>query len=401
MVHSPRNGVSVTVRRKWQGGGALGALLLLHPAAVVAQTSEVAAEPTFLSGAELAERALNNVVMIASENDRGAGFVIGGVGESLLIATARHVLIPRGHTTFVGATVAFCSDQQQSGIAITPADVAIEDEKADVMLLRVARPSGYEPLRAVLGTAHAAVAGATLWSVGRDSECKVGSVTGGVDAAADETGNLQIDLPSGLGGTSGSPVLTEYGIVGMPLRATTQTKVIARSAQQIIELSRRIEGAGWRVSEAANFPPTSFEAMQLDLTKILNDYIFCLKDVRDALLAKSYRGAELTNHINAYNKAVNAYKQARDKYDGAIVRHVGASAYSSFGQVRSQIDAIHQEILGLNASMDKLRALQDRVPNAIRRTMQQLSPRVDRLDTNIGELIQALKEGQQNGSAAR
>jgi hypothetical protein len=375
---------------------AIVATVLIPIICMTIQRAESA--PTFLGGRELAERLLHNVVAITAHGQRGMGFVVGGDGRVVQVVTAYHVLKSVDDSTGRGRVdVTFCGNDNGRAVASAVQEILFEDKKADLIAFSVRAPREYTWEHAALAPPKKTAPGDRVWSVGREGTCKVGGLEGAIDQTRDDLGNLVIDVPQGFPGTSGSIVVSERGIVGMSYVESAATLVRARAVGHIQELvGGRVD---WSLTEADNYPPTTIEAAQVELTRALNRYVFCLKDVRDQMSKERYRNAELTQAVIDYNAAILAFNDTRDKYDGTIVRAGGAGLLQRFARVRATIDRIHPKFLDMNAFMEQLRKNhrvrdnRDVVPAEIRQRMTEISPLVAELDTAIRQFVVDLNAG--------
>jgi hypothetical protein len=359
---------------------------------------------TFFSGQEMAARLLANVVAITTDeapNHKGAGFIVGEDGEVTYIATALHVVV-RGHdinnpdtSGFLPLTIMYCADESQR--KVDGGAVIHWDAVADLAILRV-KGRRKSPLVAAALDLRPVQKADPLWSVGREGDCKVGGTSGAVDAATDDTHNFSADLPSATGGTSGSPVLSDRGIVGMAWSLTAGAKLTALSIARIQQIASASRDIRWRLVASGNIPPTDPASATAELSQALNNYIFCLKDVRDMWLKRTYRAREAQDINEDYNDAITVFQKIKDKHDGTLETRWGPETRASYDELRTRIEATHRDILGLNVLMTFDRGLNGPVPKPLRARMTEMSPQVAALDANITAFIVRIRSGGGNGA---
>ena len=167
-----------------------------------------------------AESLRANVVRISSEGieessrwrQDGFGFVVGDRANRLLVITANHVVRGKGgpgsRTTSV--TVAFYEDQ---GRAYPAELLQTVDQTNDLAVLEVPSPVGARWRRNVLAT-DAPVRGQPVWYVGRDRTWYVPTISGRVNQLTLDS-RILIDGLNLQVGTSGAPLISEKGIIGL------------------------------------------------------------------------------------------------------------------------------------------------------------------------------------------
>lgn len=353
-------------------------------------------DPTFLSGAELADRLLHNVVLIRTkENLKGAGFVVGGDGDWIHIATALHTLRSSDDEDKAGdfsesIRIRFCAEDGFSIHEITPANIYFVDEQLDLAAFRLPTPKDYAPVQRALSETRPA-GGAQIWSIGKEGDCKIGNTQGAVDEPENSYGDITIDIAGAYGGTSGSPVITDRGIVGLVWSSANSVKVLARSIQSVRDRITSNSAAKWTLSPANNLPAGTREAANWELTKSLNDYVFTAKDMRDAFVKKSYHRALLGPVVEHYNAAIKAFNEVKDRHDGTLEREWGHAAREEYSAIRARIASVHARMLAFNADMEALRRSGNRIPIAIRRQMLGISPDIDEVDRAAQRFVRILK----------
>jgi len=167
-----------------------------------------------------AESLRANVVRISSEGvedssrwrQDGFGFIVGDRANRLLVVTANHVVRggsgPSSRTT--GVTIAFYEDQGRT----YPAELLqTVDHTNDLAVLEVPSPVGARWRRNVLAT-DAPVRGQQVWYVGRDRTWYVPTISGRVNQLTLDS-RILIDGLNLQVGTSGAPLISDRGIIGL------------------------------------------------------------------------------------------------------------------------------------------------------------------------------------------
>jgi hypothetical protein len=372
---------------------ALAAAWLIGLSSSVA-AQDAAASRTFLGGGELAARVLNNVVIITVENAAsGSGFVIGARNDELFIVTALHVLTGESDTAVATGepqsfSVRFCADPDANEHGVGHGALALIDRPNDIAVFRLPAPEGYSPNLALLAT-RKPLGTNRIWSVGKDGDCVIADVAA-VEQAEDAARNIIISH-GGRGGTSGAPAMSGEGIVGLVWSTSDGVNVIARSIEHVREIVAAANGLPWSLTASNNVPPLTREAAAWDLTAALNNYVFNLKNVRDALVKKVVRGPEFEGVVDRYNEAMTSFNAVKDRHDGTLAQHWGIAALQNYSGLRSRVESAHAVVYSFNEWMQKVRDSNE-VPNAIRKRMRKLSPEVEKLDVSIKQFLLLIKQ---------
>ena len=228
---------------------------------------------TFLSGEELSQRLMANVVTIdTTDGHKGAGFAIGGDGKTTDFATSLHTLL-RNHDPdladtkdFLAFVVTFCADGSQEHVA--PVAIIQWDPPADLAIFRIKTPKKIHFVAQSLDS-QPAQRSDPVWSLGREGECKVGGTSGAIDAPVDEFHTFTADMPGATGGTSGSLVMSARGIIGMASSSTADVKLRALAISQVQAIAQRNALVRWSLVDSSNIPPTDPRAAASELTQAL------------------------------------------------------------------------------------------------------------------------------------
>jgi hypothetical protein len=384
-----------------QGGrrqGGLRAPLILAVALLGAAVTARADETSFLKGEELAARLRQDVAWIAAQDigEHGYGLVVGGDERSLWVATARHVIV---RTAMRGSGVPDEPSRRidvrlcgAGGTALLPAEPMAGFDVAgeDIALLRVARPPGYELVTRAL--AQQAGVGDETWLLGSNDECAAVPETGRVRAAADASHNLRIDFPGVQGGSSGAPVASGYGIVGLMKSADDLTTTV----HAIADLQRRaqaVAGVRWQLVAARNVPPTDPKAAQLDIAETLDQYLLTLRNVHMLLQQRQVDRPRLTDFSDRYNSAIRRFMRVRDAYDGSLGRDWPPEVLPAWRRLREQLWAVHLNFWRINPQMEQI-FREQRAPPDVQEQMTALEPALQQLEHDIAQFLRQLaKEG--------
>ena len=367
------------------GGLALG-LALLGPA--------VAQETSFLTLDELAARLRQNLVWIAAEDigEHGYGLVVGGDAQTLWVATARHVIVrsamrgsglPEAPSRDV--QLRFCAgpDNALSGAHPVPAFDAGAD---DIALLSVPRPLGYTLLPRAL--AAQAVVGEPGLLLGSNDDCAPVPSPGRVRAVADSGHNLRLDFPGVQGGSSGAPVVSGAGIVGLMKSAEDLTATV----HDIADLQRRVQALAasrWELAPARNIPPTDPRAAQIDIAETLNQYLLVLRNAHLLLQQRQIARPALTDATARYNLALRRFMNAREAYDGALNHDWPAPVLPAWRTLREFVWAVHQNFWRANTLMPQIYQSQQGSAE-LRAQMLALEPDLIRLEKDIAQFLRLL-----------
>jgi hypothetical protein len=349
---------------------------------------------TFLTGDELAAVLMRDVMLITNLDfkSQGVGLIVGARDGSVYVLTASHVISTSDNVNRPATAIAqhfelrYCDPERRTSAAVTGVRVAFNEPARDIGILEFAGDQTSVPVARALADARP-VADQAVWTIGKVGACDIGS--GRVDLVEDENGVLIADLPGGYGGTSGAPISSDVGVIGMVLSNPGQAKVKMRSLGDITRVLSTQPALAWALVAANNKPPGSRGDVQLELTSSLDDYVYRLKDIRDSFMKEHFTDADLAARVDGYNKAIAGFNSVKNKFEPALERYWGAPTRESFARVRTAVDDIHHTILGFNASMDRVRREQA-IPPELRRTMAALSPKVDALDASSRAFIAQL-----------
>jgi hypothetical protein len=164
---------------------------------------------------EMALALRQNVVRIETEwKSDGFGFIVGERGGFLYIATANHVV--RGTSPEQGGTspfVSFFEDQTNYRAQLDPAGWGRDE--GDIAVLRVPVPaSGITWRRDALAAGGVKERTTDVWFIGRQREWFVPAMPGRVTKIA-PIGTIVSEGLSVRVGTSGAPLVSKDGIIGM------------------------------------------------------------------------------------------------------------------------------------------------------------------------------------------
>ena len=175
------------------------------------------------SGDELADKLRNNVVKITAkresgESTQGFGFIVGKQHNHFYIVTANHVVRsnrPGGASTSV--KVKFYSDPGHS----YEADLleTFYGNPQDFAVIKLAVPPNFSwESRALvpLESIKEGIRGKDVWFIGRSGEWYIPAIPGKINSEKPDLHSIiHVDIVSVRVGTSGAPLITQNGIIGM------------------------------------------------------------------------------------------------------------------------------------------------------------------------------------------
>ena len=358
--------------------------------AVAATAATAASDTTFLSAEEFGEQLLANVVRIRAidHQEHGFGLIVGATQRHLLIATARHVV---GGSQDGRIEVMFCKAASEKPIAAERVG-EFDADAADVALLRVARPEGFPVRTRALADEAVIVRGVGTWLLGEAQQCGVAPRNGVVAYPRDDRDNLRIEFPGALGGASGGPVLSGYGVVGLITDASDLSYIVYSAAALAARMAVQMPGA-WQLEAARNIPPTDPRAAQVDLSETLNLYLFSVRNLHGLLQQPAVPQKLFFDFSRDYNTAINRFRDARDRYDGALSRHWPPNVLPMWAAVRDRLWAVHEVFWKLNAGDARTIFETKSSPPEVQARMRSLSSELDTLQSGITDFLQVLNQG--------
>jgi hypothetical protein len=349
---------------------------------------------TFLSGEELGERLRGHLVAIAAQDvdEHGFGLIVAADEQRLWIVTARHVIVRTG---MLGGGEA---EQPSARIRLRlcnggAAELAASPWPgwnaggADLALLTAPRPAAFQLDVRALAVQPPGI-GEPIWLLGSNDECGLVPARGQVRAAADAGHNLRIDFAGVRGGSSGGPVLSGRGVIGLMKSAEDLTTTV----HDIADVQRRVQataGAAWRLEDARNIPPTDPQAAQVDLAETLNGYLLVLNNAWMLLQQETVARPTLTDYVERYNVALRRFLRARESHDGSLTRHWPAPVLPAWRTLRDELWAVHQHFWRIDPQMAAIFKNQRTSPE-LRAQLAQLAPELQRLEQDIAQFLRLL-----------
>jgi Trypsin-like peptidase domain len=353
-----------------------------------------AQDTTFFSGAELAARLRQNLVWIAAQDigEHGYGMVVGGDNTTVWVITARHVVVKtamRGSTTPDEPShqirMRFCA---AAATGLVPGEPwpGWDTGGEDIALLSVARPRDYQ--WATRALAPQVTVGEPVWLLGSNDECALVPAQGQVRALADSANNLRIDFTGVQGGSSGAPVLSGHGVLGLMKSAEDLTTTV----HAIADLQRRVQALGgvrWELVDARNIPPTDPRAAEVDLAETLNQYLLAVRNVHMALQQRQVARPTLDDFVQRYNVALRRFLRVRDAYDGSLNRYWPPPVLPAWQGLREKLWAVHQNFWRIDPLMAEIYKNQ-RTSADVRTLMAALEPDLVRLEGEIAQFLRLI-----------
>jgi hypothetical protein len=353
-----------------------------------------AQDTTFLTGEELAATLRHNLVRIAAQdiNEHGYGLVVGGDAKTLWVLTARHVVVKTG---MQGSGVPEKPSRDlRLRLCDAPATELLPSEPwsgwdagdEDIALLSVARPPGYQPVLRALATEM--VVGESVWLLGSDDECSLVPAQGQMRELEDAAHNLRIDFPGVHGGSSGAPVLSGAGIVGLMKKAEDLTTTV----HAVADLKRRVQalpGPRWELVDAHNIAPTDPAAARIDISETLNQYLLVLRNIHMLLQQNQIARPTLDDYMKRYNASLNRFLRVREAYDGSLNQYWPATVLPAWQVMRASLWRVHQNFWRINPMMADIYKRQQ-TSAEVRGQMATLEPELVRLEFDIAQFLRLL-----------
>jgi hypothetical protein len=354
---------------------------------------------SYLTGPELAERILKNVVRIdrVDAQERGAGFVVGEDGAGLLIVTAAPVV---GSTQSVAARVRVrpCA-AAALGMELVGEPIRLEGIE-DVALVRIPKVPQLAIERNVVADLASVRREDEAWVAGIEGSCNVGGSRGRMKddddkAAVDSIGTsdrprFEAFVPGARPSTSGAALVTGGGIVGVMQRArgnfagATTLAAVKRAAQPQVQMT-------WLLERSANLPPSRPDAAGRELSASLARYVFEASTARRALTRRAMNEGELRAIVGDYNTAMDRIIEVRSKHDGALSRYWDPETLQRYHAVRAELMAVHQVFLSLtkdNLVNQMYRTGQ--VPDVVHARMAEVESPLAKLEKDVEALTPVL-----------
>lgn len=372
----------------------------LFASACVTLAQDGQADTSFLSGEALATALRQNLVWLEADDigEHGYGVVVGGTTETLWVVTARHVVVK---SAMLGLTapdqissqirVRFCANESAaSALQRTPATTVTGWNAGghDIALLSVPRPRNFVLLARAL--APFAVVGEPVWLLGSDDNCALVPAQGNVRATADAAHNLRVDFPSSTvqGGSSGAPVLSGYGILGLMKSVDSPTSTVHAMA----DLQRRVQalpGARWELVDARNIPPGDPRAAQVDLAETLNAYLLAVRDVQVLFQQSQVPRPSIDANVKSYNVALTRFMRVREAYDGSLSASWPPAVLPAWRSLREKIWAVHLNFWRIDPLMAGIYKSQ-KTGAAVQAQMIALEPDLVQMEKDIAQFLRQL-----------
>lgn len=379
-------------QRRLNPAALLAALLLAQAPAALGR-----ATTTFDTGPELGRRLLQNVVRIEARDlaEHGFGLVVGADREYVYIATARHVVAKRAPAGLEepervsgDLAVGFCALPGAARQAAAMLD-GFDGANDDLALLRAARPPAYAPQLKALAPAGQDGVGDQAWQLGRESDCVVVPTPGVIAALPDARHTVRVDLHGALGGASGGPLVSGYGIVGLVKRSDNEV-IRAHAIADLAARVRAMAGPPFMLGEAGNIPPGDPQAAVADLTETLNAYLFGARDLQALLRQEIVPRPTFAQLVQRYSGGVDRFKAARDKYDGTLQRNWPPDMLPEWQVLRERLWKIHMVFFSLNEQSTTTITRTERSPPPVRAQMAALEPELATLQSDIARFADHL-----------
>lgn len=346
---------------------------------------------TYLRGDELALQYLANVAtltVVGASPQKGAAFFIGVDDSHSYWVTAAHVVkMPEDSLRKIAIMLRACATDQ------APANAELvglwDGEDSDVAVVRVRRSGATQLSTEVLARQGRLSKSDDIWSIGREGECKVGGAVGRFDSRNSD--QLIVGLPGGSPGSSGSVLMSGWGIVGMTVRNCNFGMICGISIESVRRTVTSHQGVVWQLTDSKNVPPLSEDAARNDLTSTLNRYLFDLHDIHALLQQEVAAKDALADTITRYNASYGHFYAIKDIYDGTLVRVWSSDHAARLHSIRNRVERLHARFLDIkerNLVPPIYRS--GKVPDTVREVMREISGELVQLRTEIRTFISSL-----------
>jgi hypothetical protein len=325
----------------------LAVVALLGAAAASSQGKLDDDAPTFMKLENLANGLVPNVVRIKSKRDEhGLGLIVGSDDEYMYIVTAQHVVEDENFKRSTSSiTVTPCSEENRER-SFKGTVLESHGDNEDFAFIRASRPKNLKlNTRAIAPEAHQALRDEAV-AIGGENKCALNARDSRISKLRDGFNNLRVEVPNGVGGDSGGPVLTARGVIGIVTEASGANLTL-QSIAYIKQLAPK--SVRWDLVDSRNIPPTSPDAAQQDLTRTLNQYLWSMRNVQRVLLASPVDKKHFDEYAKSYGSTIEHYFEVRDVYDGTLNEYWGLEVLNDWKGVSSEVWKVHQTFLALNS----------------------------------------------------
>lgn len=240
-------------------------LRLVTPAIIIAQVSVSLADDIGGDKKALALRA--NVVRISATLQAGSapqdgfGFVVGRQGDQAVIVTASHVVRDELNPDAVARTpmITFYEDQGSEVIGTLQLGTLAPKSRGDVAVILAPWPDRMAFVSAAQADTVPA-RGDDVWVIGRGRKWNVPVNPGRISDQDPVDRHLEVEGLSVTGGSSGGPLISKEGIVGMVTKDDPSSFTVLATSIDVIEgLVKNEWKFDWRLTKIKLSPiPTRF-----------------------------------------------------------------------------------------------------------------------------------------------
>jgi len=228
-------------------------------------------------GDEVTQKYLNSVVHITTEpiheKGNGFGFVVGKsrFGDKLYVITAKHVVVPAGpfNDDEMTIIIKFREEQWQERATLLNYNSSL-----DIALLRVSKPKWYQWEKGVYCPNYQR--NEKVWFIGRSGNWFVPvDNEAGIIRETNPKGLIEISIPSVLPGTSGAPLISQNGIIGIIIdNSISKTQVLPiKKVKTFVEQQNYPWGLQECTQNHPSPPPTNGSSVVESLSR-LNIYVW-------------------------------------------------------------------------------------------------------------------------------
>jgi hypothetical protein len=192
-----------------------------------------------------------------------------------------------------------------------------------------------------------------------------------------------------LGGSSGAPVATGFGIVGIAKRSDNES-FTAHAIGDLLARARVLATVPVLLEPARNVPPGNPQAAIIDLSETMNAYLFGARDLHALLSQEVVPRATLAELVSRYDVGVRRFQSARDKYDGTLRTDWPEDVLPEWQALRDRLWKVHMVFFGLNATAMATINSTERSPTSVRNQMAAIEPDLVALQSDMAKFADDL-----------
>ncbi len=295
------------------------------------------------TGYKLAQGLKDNVVKVVGANT-GFGFIAGQDEKGVYIVSAYHVLCKFWPCEEgIKIEVDICFHQNKDNCY--PSEILFKSSKKDLVVMRAPLPPGQKWKKKALGSVEVLKEYRNVWYIGRKGEWSIPSIPGAFNRLdVDSKERLHVTDLKIKSGTSGAPLISEYGIVGMLLTQKGSDEPRALSVNFIKTLFRT-KGFPWGLKQDPYADPLMAKAKKYYDFKLYKDAFETFKKAVEkgnthamtqlGIMCLHGEGTERSNE-----QAVFWFKKAVSSGDSLAMGFMGIMCEHGWGVAKDKSQAL-------------------------------------------------------------